>query len=64
MHLILQLIKYVADKQNLLRDLLIVLQMFDYCQLSVFLFSILLTGSVVQNNPFEKHIIISKELDP
>ena len=54
-HLILQL-KYVANSQIVLRDLLIVLQILDYCQLSVFLFPILLMGSVVENNCSEKHI--------
>ena len=31
MHLFLQLIKRVADIEKLLRDLLIGLQVFDYC---------------------------------
>ena len=64
MYLLLQLITYVADSQKLLRDLLIVLQIFGYCQLHVFLFLILLTGSVVQYNLSENHIVVLKELDP
>ena len=64
MYLLLQLITYVADSQKLLRDLLIVLQIFGYCQLHVFLFLILLTGGVVQYNLSENHIVVLKELDP
>ena len=64
MYLLLQLITYVADSQKLLRDLLIVLQIFGYCQRHVFLFLILLTGSVVQYNLSENHIVVLKELDP
>ena len=60
MPLILQPITYMADSQKLQGDLLIVLQMLDYCQLPV----ILLMGGVVQYNPSENHIVILKELDP
>ena len=36
MHLILQLITYVADHQKFLKDTLLVLQMLDYCQMSMY----------------------------
>ena len=60
----LQLITHVTDSQKLSRDLLIVLQTFDYCQMLVSLFLTLLTGSVAQYNPSENRIDISKETDP
>ena len=51
--LILQLLTYVTDSQKLLRDLLIVCQKLDYCQLPVVFFIKLRTGSFVLYNPFE-----------
>ena len=36
MHLILQLITYVADHQKFLKDTSLVLQMLDYCQMSMY----------------------------
>ena len=58
MNLILQLITYMADSQKLLRDFLLVLQINEHSQLSVFFFLILQTGSVVQYNPSKIHIVI------
>ena len=63
MHIILQLITYVADSQKLQRDLLKVFQIFDYCHLPVFL-TTLMMGGAVQYNPSENHIVILKELHP
>ena len=51
MHLVLQLITHFTDSQELPRDLLLQLQMLDYCQLSVSIFIIFRTGSVVHQNP-------------
>ena len=62
MHLTLQLITSAADSQKLLRDLLTVFQMFHYCQLPIFPFLILLTGSVVQYIPSKNHILFRKNL--
>ena len=63
MHLILQLITYVTDSQKLSRDLLIVFQMLDNCQLPISNFLTLPTGSAVHYNPSKGHIEISKEID-
>ena len=64
MLLILHLITHVADKQQLLRIVLLVLQMLDFCQLTVSIFLTLRTGSVLQHNPSENIIKISKEIHP
>ena len=64
MHLVLQLIIQVVDSQELLRNLLLVLQILDYCQLSVSIFLPLGTGSVVHRNSSVNNINISKEIHP
>ena len=62
MYLILQLKAYLVDSQNLLRDLLIVCQVLEYCQRPLCIFVTLQTGSVVRYNPSENQINISKEI--
>ena len=62
MYLILQLKAYLVDSQNLLRDLLIVCQVLEYCQRPLCIFVTLRTGSVVRYNPSENQIDISKEI--
>ena len=62
MHLVLQLITHMTDGQQLSRDLLLELQMLDYCQLPVSIFITFRTGSVVHQNPSKNHISISDEL--
>ena len=61
MHIILQLITYVKDSQKLFEDLLIVLQIIDCCQLPVFLFLILLTGSLVQYKTLPKTTLLFRK---
>ena len=56
MLLTLELITHEAGNQKLSRDLLIVLQLLDYCQLLVSLFLILLTSSVAEQNSNENYI--------
>lgn len=52
MHLIVLLIVHVPNIQKLLRDLLIMLEMLDHCQLSASIFITLLTGTFVQDKAF------------
>ena len=60
MHFTLQLITYATDSHKLLRDLLIVLQILDHCQLPVSIFQTPLASTPVYYNPSEKHIYIAK----
>ena len=57
MHSVLQLITHMTNSQELSRDLLLELQMLDYCQLPVSIFITFRTGSVVHQNPSENHNI-------
>ena len=62
MRLILQLTVHVKDNEKLLKNLLIVLWRFDYCQLPST--PILLTGSIARYNFSKNHIDISREIVP
>ena len=62
MHLILQLITCVADCQKLLRDLLVVFQMLDHCQLSVLYFSYCWRTVLCYTTLQKTSLILQKEL--
>ena len=53
----------MTDSRKLLRDLLIVFQLLEHCELPISNFLTGPAGSAVHYNPSKDHIEISKEID-